>query len=83
MARSEAGAANLVSAVLIMLASSSALPVSATHVTSGSILGISLLRRHEADWSKVREILLSWIATLPLVAAVGLMSYLLFVRWRF
>jgi PiT family inorganic phosphate transporter len=83
MAPSEAVTANLVSAVLITLASSFALPVSTTHVTSGSIFGIGLFRRHEADWSKVREILLSWIATLPLAAAVGSMSYLLFVRWRF
>jgi PiT family inorganic phosphate transporter len=83
MAPSEAVTANLVSAVLITLASSFALPVSTTHVTSGSIFGIGLFRRHEADWSKMREILLSWIATLPLAAAVGSISYLLFVRWRF
>jgi inorganic phosphate transporter, PiT family len=83
MAPSEAVTANLVSAALIMLASSFALPVSATHITSGSIFGIGLLRRHEADWGKVREIVLSWIATLPLAAALGLMSYQLLARWRF
>lgn len=83
MASSEAVTANLVSAALILLASPYALPVSATHITSGSIFGIGLLRRREADWGKVREILLSWIATLPLAAALGLMSYQLLVRWRF
>ncbi len=83
MAPSEAVAANLVSAAPIMLASSFALPVSATHITTGSIFGIGLLRRDEADWSKVREVLLSWIATLPLAAILGSMSYQLLVRWRF
>lgn len=83
MAPSEAVTANLVSAMLVMLASSLALPVSATHITSCSIFGIGLLRRHEADWGKVREILLSWIATMPLAVALGFMSYRLLARWRF
>jgi PiT family inorganic phosphate transporter len=54
----------------------------ATHLKSGSIFGIGLLRRHEADWSKVREILLSWVATLPLAAILALASYQLLARWR-
>jgi len=83
MAPSEAVTANLVSVVLLMIASLVAVPVSATHVTSGSIFGIGLLRRDEADWGKVREILLSWVATLPLAAILAVMSYQLLVRWRF
>jgi len=31
--------------------------LSTTHVTSGGIFSIGLLRRHEADWSKVRDTL--------------------------
>jgi len=71
MATEEAVTANLVAAGLVTLASGWALPVSTTHVTSGSIFGIGLLRRHQADWRRVREILLSWLATLPLGAALA------------
>src|SRR5216683_4494136 len=68
MATREAVTANLVAATLVTLASPFALPVSTTHVTSGAIFGIGLLRREEANWGKVREILLAWVATLPLGA---------------
>ncbi|MBI3669209.1 MAG: inorganic phosphate transporter [Acidobacteria bacterium] len=71
MATREAVAANLVSAALVTVASFWALPVSTTHVTSGSIFGIGLLRRNQADWRRVREILLSWVATLPLGALLA------------
>ena len=83
MGASEAVTANLVSAALVILASLFVLPVSATHITSGGIFGIGLLRRHEADWGKVREILLSWIATLPLAAILAFAVYRLLLRWRF
>jgi PiT family inorganic phosphate transporter len=75
MANREAVTANLVAASLITLASAAALPVSTTHVTSGSIFGIGLLRRQEADWRRVREIVLSWVATLPLGAALAALAY--------
>ncbi|HVB55578.1 MAG TPA: inorganic phosphate transporter [Candidatus Acidoferrales bacterium] len=81
MSTSEAVTANLVAAALVTLASPLGLPVSTTHVTSGGIFGISLLRRHEADWSKVRDILLSWVATLPLGAILALVIYKLLLMW--
>lgn len=71
MSTHEAVTANLVSASLVTLASFWALPVSTTHVTSGSIFGIGLLRRKEADWRCVCEILASWVATLPLSALMA------------
>jgi len=71
MANREAVTANLVAGSLILLASGVALPVSTTHVTSGSIFGIGLLRRREADWGRVRDIVLSWVATLPIGAALA------------
>ncbi len=80
MATEEAVSANLVAAFLVMLASFFALPVSTTHVTSGGIIGIGLRRRSEADWKRVREILLSWVATLPLGAALGSLLYLMLAR---
>jgi PiT family inorganic phosphate transporter len=75
MATEEAVTGNLVAASLVLLASYWALPVSTTHVTSGSIFGIGILRRKEADWGRVRDILLSWVATLPLGALLAAAFY--------
>ena len=75
MPAQEAVTSNLVAAALVTLASPLGLPVSTTHVTSGGIFGIGLLRRHGADWGKVREILLSWVATLPMGAALAVLIY--------
>lgn len=78
MATREAVTANLVAASLILAASKFALPVSTTHVTSGAIFGIGMLRRQEADWRRVRDVLLSWVGTLPMGAALaGLMYWIL------
>ena len=80
MATGEAVTANLIAAGLVTAASFWALPVSTTHVTSGGIFGIGLLRRHEADWGCVRDILLSWVATLPLGAGLAAGLYWLLAR---
>jgi PiT family inorganic phosphate transporter len=82
MAAREAVTANLVAATLVTLASPFALPVSTTHVTSGGIFGIGLLRREEANWGKVREILLAWLATLPLGALSASLIFILLRIWR-
>jgi inorganic phosphate transporter, PiT family len=81
MATPEAVMANLVAAALVTLASPFGFPVSTTHVTSGGIFGIGLLRRHDADWSKVRDILLSWVATLPFGAFLASLIYKLLLTW--
>lgn len=75
MAAPEAVGANLAAAMLVLLASAWALPVSTTHLTAGSLFGIGLLRRNEADWSRVGGILLSWLATLPLGALLAMGFY--------
>jgi len=80
MATEQAVTANLVAASLVTLASRFALPVSTTHVTSGGLFGIGLLRRGEADWRKVRDIVLAWVATLPLGAALAVVFYRLLIR---
>jgi len=81
MSTPEAVTANLVAAVLVTLASPLGLPVSTTHVTSGGIFGIGLLRMREADWSEVRSIVLSWVATLPLGAFLAAVIYKLLLMW--
>jgi PiT family inorganic phosphate transporter len=80
MAAPEAVGANLVSAGLVLLASRWALPVSTTHVTTGSVFGIGLIRRDRADWRLVRDIVLSWMATLPMAAALAFCSYEIFIH---
>jgi inorganic phosphate transporter, PiT family len=80
MAAPEAVGANLVSAGLVLLASRWALPVSTTHVTTGSVFGIGLLHRDRADWRQVRDIVFSWIATLPMGALLAFCSYEIFIR---
>lgn len=62
--------ANLVSAILVILASLFNLPVSTTHVTCGAIFGIGLVSK-KADWRVIRNILMSWLITLP---AAGILS---------
>lgn len=81
MATEEAVTGNLVAASLVVLASFWALPISTTHVISGSIFGIGILRCKEADWRRVRDILLSWVATLPLGAALAAAFYWLLKAW--
>src|SRR5258708_1413087 len=81
MTAREAVTANLVTATLVTVASTFALPVSTTHVTSGGLFGIGMLRREEANWGKVREILLAWAATLPLGAVLASLIFTLVRIW--
>ncbi len=80
MATPEAVGANLVSATLVLVASRLGLPVSTTHVTTGGVFGIGLLRREEADWRRVRDVVLSWVGTLPLGALLAYGFYRLLTR---
>jgi PiT family inorganic phosphate transporter len=59
--------ANLVTSALVLSASAFALPVSTTHVAVGAITGAGA-RAGTLDWSAVRHVLLSWVATLPAAA---------------
>ncbi len=72
-------AANLVTSVLVGVASGVALPVSTTHVSSGAIMGIGLHKR-DVRWRMVRDILLAWVVTLPAAAALAGLAYALMGR---
>jgi PiT family inorganic phosphate transporter len=64
--------ASLTTAGLVCLASWRGLPVSTTHVSTGSIIGAGLKNDPAAvKWRKVIEIALSWIITVP---AAGLIA---------
>lgn len=62
--------ANLITAVLVLGASQFGLPVSTTHVAVGSIAGVGAGGR-TLNWGTLRNVLLSWIATLPIAAGIG------------
>ncbi|MBL4649468.1 MAG: inorganic phosphate transporter [Aureispira sp.] len=66
--------ANLVTGILVTTASIHGLPVSTTHVSVGSIFGIGTVTK-KADIKVVRNILLSWILTLPIAATCSAIVY--------
>lgn len=67
--------ANLVTAFMVIGASRFGLPVSTTHVSVGAISGVGLVKG-TADKTVIGAILLSWVMTLPLAAAIAALSYL-------
>lgn len=71
--------ANLATGLLVTAASLFGLPVSTTHVSVGSLFGIGLTSR-QADFRVVRNILLSWLVTLPCAAVMGALVYWLTKR---
>lgn len=70
MTHTQGLAANLITATLVLFASKLGLPVSTTHVSVGSIAGIGA-GSNTLDWPTVRNILLSWVVTLPAAAGIA------------
>lgn len=67
--------ASMVTASLVALASWESLPVSTTHVATGSIIGAGLKNNPGGvKWAKVMEIVLSWVITLPVAAVIAAMA---------
>lgn len=62
--------ANVTTALLVLLASFKGLPVSTTHVSVGAISGVGA-DANTLSGSTLRNILLSWVGTLPLAAAIA------------
>ncbi len=56
------------------------IPVSTTHVISGSIMGVGSLKRTSAvRWKLAGHIIWAWILTLPVAALAGALTYGIFV----
>lgn len=71
-------AADLNSAMTIFTATMLHLPVSTTHVVTGSIMGVGWATRFRAvHWSVAYQMVFAWILTIPCTAAVGAIVYLL------
>ena len=70
-------AADLNSAVVILSATLLHLPVSTTHVVSGSIMGVGSAQRFKAvHWDVARNMVTAWVMTIPCTAIMGAISYL-------
>ena len=67
-------AASLVTAGLVTTASFHSLPVSTTHVSVGSLLGMGATTR-QAKWRTVGEILIAWVSTVPCGAILAAIAY--------
>ncbi|MCY3004466.1 MAG: inorganic phosphate transporter [Planctomycetota bacterium] len=72
-------ASSLVTAGLVATASLHSLPVSTTHVSVGSLLGMGA-STGQAKWRKVGEIFLAWVSTVPCGAILAASAYMIMVR---
>ncbi len=66
--------ANLMTGMLVILGSGAGLPLSTTHVSCGSLFGIGATTKR-IQWNTLTTILLSWIVTLPVAAALGYLGF--------
>jgi PiT family inorganic phosphate transporter len=72
-------AAETSAACVICAASAIGVPVSTTHVISTSIMGVGATKRLSAvKWGVAERIVLAWVLTLPITAALGAMLVWLF-----
>ena len=70
--------AQLTSASVILTASVIGAPVSTTHVVSSSLMGIGASERPKAvRWAKAKEIVSTWVITIPGAGAVSVLTYML------
>jgi len=71
-------AQTVASGVMIATATVFAVPVSTTHITTTSIMGVGSTRRLSAvRWGIAGNIVLAWIVTLPAAGAVAAVAYFL------
>jgi PiT family inorganic phosphate transporter len=69
--------AQLTSGAVIFAASVVGAPVSTTHVVSSSIMGIGASERPKAvRWNKAKEIVMTWLVTIPGSAIMAVATYL-------
>lgn len=71
-------AADLNSSLIIFSATMLHLPVSTTHVVTGSIMGVGWATRFRAvRWNVAYQMVSAWFMTIPCTAAVGALVYLM------
>lgn len=71
-------ASDLNSSIVIFSATLLHLPVSTTHVVSGSIMGVGTAKRVNAvRWGVAQQMVVAWVLTIPCTAAMGAVAYLI------
>lgn len=76
-------AADINSALTMFTATFLHLPVSTTHVVTGSIMGVGWAKRFRAvHWNVAYSMVGAWVMTIPSTAAVGALVYIL-IRYIF
>ena len=69
-------AADLNSSIVIFSATLLHLPVSTTHVVSGSIMGVGTAKRLSAvRWGVAQQMVAAWVMTIPSTAVIGALAY--------
>lgn len=66
--------ANLVTSILVIIASKFGIPVSTTHVSVGAIFGIGMVNK-KRNTKVIKSILMSWLITLPVAAILSALVY--------
>jgi phosphate/sulfate permease len=71
-------AQTVASGIMVTTATVFAVPVSTTHITTTSIMGVGATRRLSAvRWGVARSIVIAWVVTLPAAGAVAALAYFL------
>ncbi len=71
-------AADLNSSITVFTATLLHLPVSTTHVVSGSIMGVGTAKRVNAvHWGVAQQMVTAWVMTIPCTAIMGALAYYL------
>jgi PiT family inorganic phosphate transporter len=74
-------AAETSAATCILVAAQLGVPVSTTHVIASSIMGVGASKRVSAvRWGVARSMIIAWILTLPMTAAIAALVYIA-LRW--
>lgn len=63
-------------AVTLFITQNMGIPVSTTHVISGSIMGVGSVKRLSAvRWGVTRDLVMAWVITIPVSALIGACVY--------
>lgn len=75
----EGVAAETAGALTLYLSEALHIPVSTTHTITGSIIGVGAVKRLSAvRWGVTKKLLVAWLLTIPVSAAIAALIYLVF-----
>jgi PiT family inorganic phosphate transporter len=69
--------ADIACATTVLICSALGMPVSTTHTIVGAVIGVGLARGFDAvNFGKVKQIVYSWVITVPAAAGISILIYL-------